>query len=677
MFFKAADAPLVDDLRARGLLWRYLPYEHSYPHCWRCDTPLIYYPLPSWYVRTTAIADQLLAENARTDWHPERIKDGRYGEWLRGNVDWALSRNRYWGTPLPIWRCSADATHLTCVGSLAELSELAGEDHAGLDPHRPYVDDVTIACPACGVPAARVPEVIDVWYDSGSMPFAQWGAPHRGMAEFERQFPAQYICEAIDQTRGWFYTLMAVNTLVFGRSPYETVLCLGLLLDGEGRKMSKHLGNVLDPFELFDRHGADAVRWLMLAGGSPWADRRVGHEGLEDVVRRVLLTYWNTASFFLLYASATGWTPGAGASAPADRPVLDRWALSELHATIAEVDDALESFDSLRAGRRISRLIDDLSNWYVRRSRRRFWDGDPDALATLHTCLDGLTRLMAPFTPFLTDWLWGRLHAPSAPDVRDSVHLAPWPVADPALADSGLADRMDLVRRIVDAGRAARATSAVRTRQPLARAMVGAGGFADLEEPLLRQIADELNVASVERLSGGGDLVDVAVKPNFRALGRRFGKRTPAVAAAIAAAGTPVGGRLAVTVDGEPVEVSGDELIITETPRAGWAVASESGLSVALDLEITPALARAGTARDVVRVLQDTRKAQALDVTDRIEAWWHSDRADTALALREHGATVAREVLAVSFTEGRPVAAIAPHHVADLDATFWLRRAGT
>ncbi|MGF7236241.1 MAG: isoleucine--tRNA ligase, partial [Frankia sp.] len=569
MFFKAADATLVEDLRARSLLWRHLPYEHSYPHCWRCDTPLIYYPLPSWYVRTTTVAEQMLAENASTDWHPERIKDGRYGEWLRGNVDWAVSRSRYWGTPLPIWRCSADATHLTCVESLAELSLLTGEDHSALDPHRPYVDDVTFGCPTCGATATRVPDVIDAWYDSGSMPFAQWGAPHRNLEQFESQFPAQYICEAIDQTRGWFYTLMAVNTLVFGQSPYQTVLCLGLLLDGDGRKMSKHLGNVLDPFELFDQHGADALRWLMLAGGSPWADRRVGHEALADVVRRVLLTYWNTASFFLLYASAAGWEPGAGASAPADRPVLDRWALSELHATIAEVDAALESFDSLRAGRRISTLIDDLSNWYVRRSRRRFWDGDPDALATLHTCLDGLTRLMAPFTPFLTDWLWGRLHAPSGPDVPDSVHLSRWPVADPALIDARLADRVDLVRRIVDAGRAARATSAVRTRQPLARAMVAAAGFAELEDPLLHQIADELNVASVERLSGGDDLVEVAVKPNFRALGRRFGKRTPLVAEAIAAADAAAlaaelreRGVAGVTVEGEPVEVTSDEVIV-------------------------------------------------------------------------------------------------------------------
>ncbi|WP_322747503.1 MULTISPECIES: isoleucine--tRNA ligase [unclassified Frankia] len=684
VFFKDADATLVDDLRARGVLWRAQDYTHSYPHCWRCHTPLIYYPLPSWYIRTTAIADRLLAENERTDWHPERIKNGRFGEWLRGNVDWALSRNRYWGTPLPIWRCTADPTHLTCVGSLLELSSLAGRDLSALDPHRPFVDDVTIACPTCSAVARRVPEVIDVWYDSGAMPFAQWGAPHRNGEQFEGQYPAQYICEAIDQTRGWFYTLMAVGTLVFDRSAYETVLCLGLLLDAEGRKMSKHIGNVLDPFELFDRHGADAVRWLMLAAGSPWSDRRVGHEALEDIVRKVLLTYWNTASFFVLYANAGGWAPGrAAASDPRTRPVLDRWAYSELHATITEVTEALDAFDSLRAGRRLARFIDDLSNWYVRRSRRRFWDADPDAMETLYACLDGVTRLMAPFTPFLTDALWSKLVVGVQPQAPDSVHLAGWPAASGDLVDARLAAQMDLVRRLVELGRAARASSGVRTRQPLARAVVATPEFAGLPADLRAQIAEELNVTTVEGATA--DVVDVTVKPNFRALGRRFGKRTPLVAAAIATAGPPVDGRLTVEVDGERLDLAGDDLIITETPREGWAVTSESGLSVALDLEITPALQRAGIARDVVRVLQDARKTSGLDITDRVEVRWSADRPETEQALREHGSIVAAEILAVTFTQhagapatpGADTAEPTPaggdgHTAPDLGLTFWL-----
>ncbi len=692
VFFKDADAALIDDLRSRGVLWRAEDYTHSYPHCWRCHTPLIYYPLPSWYIRTTAIADRLLAENERTDWHPERIKNGRFGEWLRGNVDWALSRSRYWGTPLPVWRCTADPAHLTCVGSLLELSGLAGRDLSALDPHRPFVDDVTITCPACAAVARRVPEVIDVWYDSGAMPFAQWGAPHRNGEQFEGQYPAQYICEAIDQTRGWFYTLMAVGTLVFDRSAYETVLCLGLLLDADGRKMSKHIGNVLDPFELFDRHGADAVRWLMLAAGSPWADRRVGHEALEDIVRKVLLTYWNTASFLVLYANAGGWAPGrAPASDPRTRPVLDRWVLSELHAAITEVTEALDAFDSLRAGRCLARFIDDLSNWYVRRSRRRFWEADPDALDTLYACLDGLTRLMAPFTPFLTDALWSKLVVGVRPQAPDSVHLADWPRAADDLVDTRLAAQMDLVRRLVELGRAARASSGVRTRQPLARAVVAAPEFAGLPADLRAQIADELNVAAVEGATA--DVVDVTVKPNFRALGRRFGKRTPLVAAAIATAGPPVHGRLTVEVDGDRLDLDGDDLIITETPREGWAVTSESGLSVALDLEITPALRRAGIARDVVRVLQDARKTSGLDITDRVDIRWSADTPATAQALLEHGSAVAAEVLAVSFTRaagpdtagptaagpdsgGSAPAAGTGHTAPDLGLTFWLSPAG-
>ena len=549
VFFKTADKTLVEDLRSRGILWRYEPYTHSYPLCWRCDTPLLYYALPSWYIRTTAVKDRLLEENANTRWYPPRIKDGRYGEWLRGNVDWALSRNRYWGTPLPIWRCTAEliapdvrrvarATLATCRPGLVSAR-----------PAPAVRRRRDVPCPECGERAERVPEVIDGWYDSGSMPFAQWGAPWHNKEEFEARYPAQYICEALDQTRGWFYTLMAVGTLVFDKSSYETVLCLGLILDAEGRKMSKHLGNVLDPFELFDRHGADAVRWLMLAGGSPWSDRRIGHEPLEEIVRKVLLTWWNTASFFNLYASANKWAPG-DVPAPADRPVLDRWALSELHATVAEVDAALEDFDSLRAGRRLARFIDDLSNWYVRRSRRRFWDGDPSALSTLHECLGVLCRLMAPFTPFLADTLWQRVWLAAYPNDEESVHLAAWPAADLALVDERLGQQVQLVRRVVELGRAARASSSVRTRQPLARALVAASGFAALDEQLRAQIADELNVASIETLAG--DLVEVSVKPNFRALGKRFGSRTPLVAKAVATAGRPAAdGTLTVLVDGE------------------------------------------------------------------------------------------------------------------------------
>ena len=375
LFFKDADKPLMADLAERGLLFQSAAHVHSYPHCWRCGTALLYYAMPSWYIRTTEIKSDLLLQNSLTNWQPPTIKDGRFGEWLRGNVDWALSRTRYWGTPLPLWEC--DEGHLTCVGSLAELASLAGSDLSGLDPHRPYVDEVTFRCPSCDGVARRVPEVIDAWFDSGSMPFAQHGSPLHNRADFEAAYPAQFICEAIDQTRGWFYSLMAVGTLVFGRSSYENVVCLGHVVDEQGRKMSKHLGNVMEPMGVMNAHGADAVRWFFAASGSPWGQRRIGPGVLDEIVRKVLLTYWNTASFLVLYANASSpaWTPEQAAAAPAhaDRTLLDRWLLGEVARCVLDVTTAMEAFDSAAAGRRIATLVDDLSNWYVRRSRRRFW----------------------------------------------------------------------------------------------------------------------------------------------------------------------------------------------------------------------------------------------------------------------------------------------------------------
>ena len=667
-FFKDADADLTEDLRARGLLWRAQVYEHSYPHCWRCDTPLINYATPSWYIRTTAIKDRLLEENAGTDWDPPTIRDGRYGDWLNNNIDWSLSRSRYWGTPLPIWRCAND--HLTCVGSRTELGTLAGADLGGLDPHRPFVDDVTVPCPSCGETASRVPEVIDCWYDAGSMPFAQWGAPHRNSETFERQYPAKFIAEAIDQTRGWFYTLMAIGTLVFDRSSYETVLCLGHIVDADGRKMSKHLGNILEPFELFERHGADPVRWLLLCVGTPWANRRVGDAAIEEVVRKVLLTYWNTVSFFTLYASTAGWQPGGETGEPT---AMDRWLVSELNDTVAEVTAGLEDFDTTRAGRRLTQFVDDLSNWYVRRCRRRFWKGDPAALATLHETLLTLTRTLAPFVPFLTEEVWSCLGEP------ESVHLASWP--SPGPVDARLSEQMALVRRLVELGRATRAESGVKTRQPLSRALVGAAGWADVPEELRRQVAEELNVATVDRLDEAAGLVDVTVKPSFRDLGRRFGKETPKVAAAIGAADPAAlaaalaAGTATVEVDGAPVTLEPSECVVTETPREGWAVATEAGATLALDLEITPELRRAGVARDVVRALQESRKSIGLDVSDRIELWWDAS-GEAADAVEEHAATIADEVLAVSMERGKPDRDLAPHTAPDLGLTWWLRGAG-
>jgi isoleucyl-tRNA synthetase len=683
VFFKTADKALVDDLRSRGLLYRLTPYEHSYPHCWRCDTALLYYALPSWYIRTTAIKGALLRENEKTNWYPDTIKHGRYGDWLRNNIDWALSRNRYWGTPLPLWRCEND--HVTAVASRAELGELAGRDLSDLDPHRPYIDEISFACKECGLPATRVPEVIDAWYDSGSMPFAQFGYPYDGADEFKRSYPADFICEAIDQTRGWFYTLMAVGTLVFDESSYRNVLCLGHILAEDGRKMSKHLGNILEPIPLMDKHGADALRWYMLAGGSPWSARRIGDDALEEVVRKVLLTYWNTAAYLVLYANASNWTPGAApAPEPATRPLLDRWALSELHATVREVDEALEEFDSARAGRRIAQFVDDLSNWYVRRSRRRFWDGDPAALSTLHECLTTLTLVMAPFTPFITEEVYGTLVAGVDSAAPDSVHLRAWPTLDESLVDVRLSEQMALVRRLVELGRAARAESKVRTRQPLGRALVHTAGWRSLPRELQDQVTDELNVREVvsDDAVGGLAVVQTVVKPNFRALGKRFGNQTKLVADAItssdhaALAAALADGSASVEVNGERVELSADEVVVTETPTLGWAVASDAGVSVALDLELTDELRAAGLAREVVRFVQDARKSSGLEITDRIELWWQADSDALAAALREHRDAIGREVLAVSVEGGRPNADVKPHRDDDLGLTVWLRAAG-
>jgi isoleucyl-tRNA synthetase len=693
MFFKDADAPIVSDLTDRGLLFLVEPYQHSYPHCWRCHTPLLYYALPSWYIRTTQIKDELLAENERTNWQPPTIKHGRYGEWLRGNVDWALSRTRYWGTPLPIWECAEH--HLTCVGSLADLSALAGTDLAGLDPHRPYVDDVVISCRECGARAHRVPEVIDAWYDSGSMPFARHGAPLLNKEEFERTYPAQFICEAIDQTRGWFYSLMAVGTLVFGRSAYENVVCLGLVVDERGRKMSKHLGNVLEPIPLMEAHGADAVRWFFAAAGSPWSTRRIGAGALDEIVRKVLLTYWNTVSFLVLYANAAAaqgraWGPADMADAPpaAARPLLDRWVLSELHAVTADVTEALDGFDTAGAGRRLAAFIDDLSNWYVRRSRRRFWEGPATsdgaaAFATLYTCLETLTRLMAPIAPFLTDYVWGVLRPADGPD---SVHLAGWPRPASGLIDRDLSAQMALTRRLVELGRSARAAAAVQIRQPLPRALVAAPGFAGLAPELRAEIATELNVRSLDTLTTvADDLVDHVVKPNFRALGRRFGKATPAVASALTAAdpaavaaAMAASGEFTVLVDGAAVVLGPDEVIVTQTPRSGWTVAAEGGETVALEVAITPELRREGLAREVIRLVQYARKSDGLHVSDRIRLRWEASDPDLTAALAEHGPLIASEVLAVEFAPGQPGpdadrgTVIHKHADQDLGLEFWL-----
>ena len=658
---KEADPDITEDLRARGLLLRDEPYEHTYPLCWRCDTPLLYMARSSWYIRTTARRERLLEVNESVGWFPDHVKHGRYGNWLENNVDWALSRERYWGTPLPVWRCGNK--HATVVGSLKELSDLAGRDVSGVDPHRPAIDEVTLTCPECGEEATRVPEVIDTWYDSGAMPYAQWGYHPdlgRGMEPFDKRFPADFISEGIDQTRGWFYSLMAEGVLLFDDTAYRNCIVLGLLLDREGRKMSKRLGNVVDPWDVFDNQGADALRWFFLAAGSPWSDRRVHPDAIEEGVRRVLLTLWNVYSFLVTYANADDMDPDTIDIEPKDRPLLDRWILSRLSATSAAARDGLDAYDATSSAREIARFVDDLSNWYLRLARRRFRgpggapsEDAPAAHRTLHECLTTLARLMAPFTPFITEAIWRNLaHAP------ESVHLADYPEADAAARDGELEAAMHIAREAVSLGRTVRTEAKVRVRQPLARAAIHVPGDPRALDPLVDLVAEELNVKEVAFTESTARLATWSAKPNFRALGPRLGPRVKEVARALEGDDGTLAGALAhgesvsVETSEGPVELSPEEVDLSQETTGGWGVAAEGGLTVALDLEITPELAREGIARELVRLVQDARKAAGLRVSDRIELGVEAE-GEVAEALREHGDWVAGETLAVSLGAGK------------------------
>jgi isoleucyl-tRNA synthetase len=659
VFFKEADKALIKDLKSRNLMFKNSQFEHSYPHCWRCHTALMYYAQPSWYIKTTSIKKDLLRENLKTNWHPETIKTGRFGDWLNNNIDWAVSRNRYWGTPLPIWRC--ENKHEICVSSLSELGELSGKELSKLDPHRPFVDDIKFECKECSSVMERTPEVIDCWYDSGAMPFAQWGYPHQENSEkeFRAAYPADFICEAIDQTRGWFYTLMTIGTLVFDKSSYKTVLCLGHILDKDGRKMSKHLGNVLEPIPLMNQHGADAVRWYMLAAGSPWSARRVGHDAISDVVRKTLLTYWNTISFFTLYANAADFKV---TTLSKDLTLMDRWILSELNKLIEGVDTALEAFDSQSAGALLAAFIDDLSNWYVRRSRRRFWDGDPVALNTLYFCLKNLTLLLAPMVPFISEHVWQKLVKSCEADQIESVHLANFPKFDKGMIDEKLSTSVALSRRLVELGRAARAESAVKIRQPLSRALISAPGWDQISEEIKSHIADELNILALDGIhAAGSDLVDISVKANFRTLGTKFGANVQEIAKQISATDATLmvkdlrknkTFKLKVEINGKSkdIEIEIEDLIITETPRTGWSVASHAGESLALDLELTPELIRAGLVREVIRAIQEERKNIGLDISDRITVSWNGPT-ELAQVISSATAEISAEVLATKMQQ--------------------------
>ncbi len=643
----ALAAELIDDLRARGLLFKADDYEHSYPHCWRCGTPLIYYAKASWYIMTTAVRERMLQENDAVAWYPEHVKHGRFGDWLKNNVDWALSRERYWGTPLPVWRCAEGHVHV--VGSFTELNELSGVILE--DPHRPFVDDVQFPCPECAQPMRRVPEVIDVWFDSGAMPFAQLHAPHENEQLFKHNFPADFVCEALDQTRGWFYSLLAVSTLLFDASPYRNVVCLGLILDSEGQKMSKSKGNTVEPWQVLDTYGADAFRWYFFTSKQPWDGYRFSEEAIGEGVRLFLKQLWSTYFFYTLYANANAQTlmEGATDTAPDD---LDVWALSRLADVVELVGERLDAYDATSAGRAIAELVDELSNWYVRRSRRRFWDGDATAFATLRTCLLTVAKLLAPFCPFVADEIYDNLDGTLA-----SVHLCDFPSpAELPPRDVELEAAMAIARETVRLGLAARGQAKIKVRQPLAEAVVvAAGRERSAIERLEGVVREELNVRRVRFVAGAEELGEYEVKANYRTLGPRFGKDMPRVAEAIAAldpahvvAAVRGGTEVGVAIDGRDHTLGAEDLLVSMHAPEGYSVEREGAHAVALDLAIDEDLRREGRAREVVHAVQSARKSAGLEVEDRIELCLSGDPAllDAAAAHRDYlvGETLAVEL---------------------------------
>ncbi|CAJ2376549.1 MAG: Isoleucine--tRNA ligase [Arenicellales bacterium IbO2] len=658
-FFKEADAPLTKILKERGLLFAAETIRHNYPFGWRTGDPLIYYAKEAWYIRTTEIKERLVELNRTINWVPPGIRDGRFGNWLENNIDWALSRERFWGTPLPVWR--SDDGDCICIGSLGELEELASRKLRDVDLHRPQIDEITFV--KDGKTYRRVPEVIDCWFDSGAMTYAQWHYPFENRETFERHFPADYICEAIDQTRGWFYTLHAIAALVSDSVAYKNCVCLSHIVDAHGKKMSKSQGNIVDPDEVFDSIGADPLRWLFLARTAPDAQKRISTGIVREVAASFVNTFWNTYAFFVLYARLDEVDLGREI-APEKRPEIDRWALALAHQTVKDATDALDRYDARGAGLAIEKLVDQLSNWYVRRNRRRFWksergDDKQAAYLTLFECIDLCARLMAPFMPFLSDAVYRNLHGADK-GAPESVHLTEWPRFDEARLNAQLVFEMDMVQRAVGLGRSAREESRVRVRQPLPRMRIGAadaGARAALKKHEA-QIREELNIKRVEFIGAGADaeIVRYAVEPNFSALGKRHGKRMPAIKAALAKADgarikaqLDAGENFAVKIGGEKIEFAPEDIKVRTTSAPGYACARDETLLVALDTEISEELRVEGIARELVRAVQDARKSAGLEVSDRIDlAVTGSARVEAAL--REHRGHIMSETLSESLS---------------------------
>ncbi|MFN8446000.1 MAG: isoleucine--tRNA ligase [Caldilineaceae bacterium] len=658
-FVKAADPEIMEELKKRGLLYKSGVYLHTYPFCWRCDTPLIYWAKSTWYIRTSQYKQNLVDNNQQINWYPDHIKNGRFGDWLENNVDWALGRDRFWGTPIPIWKSDLPgSTYMECIGSIEELETRSGHKLENVDLHRPYVDNVTWTAPDGGT-MRRVKEVADVWLDSGAMPIAQWHYPFENQAEYEEQAQADYICEAIDQTRGWFYSLHAVGTLLYDRPAYKNVICLGHILAEDGSKMSKSKGNVVNPWDMMSQYGADATRWYMYTASPPGNSRRFSGNLVGETVRKFLNTLWNTYSFFVTYANLSEWRVTSGESDTHN--LLDRWLLSELNILVRNVTEAMENYDVLGATRPVAEFVDTLSNWYVRLSRRRFWDGDPAALSTLYEALVTVSQLLAPTTPFIADEIYQNLVA-SQGKGADSVHLSTWPEVNQALIDEQLSVDMALVQKVTSLGHAARQNANLKVRQPLAQVVVRTRNGE--EEASLRRLSqlmlDELNVKSMEFTRASGDLVDVAVFPYPKQLGQKYGKGFPKIKAAMAtmdqaelAAKLQAGETVEVVADGESFAVAPEDVDVRVTPRSGFSVAEGNGYFVAVTTTVTKELEVEGNARELVRRIQQLRKDAGLEISDRIVLTL-SGPALVGDVVSQWGNYIQEETLAVELTQAAP-----------------------
>ncbi len=625
-----ANPKIVEDLKERGLLFSINKVKHSYPFCWRCESRLIYYAKKSWYIKTSQIKDDLLASNREVNWYPEHIKNGRFGNWLENNIDWALTRERYWGTPLPVWE--DEKGHNICIGSVEELKERASNFPDKLDLHRPYVDGIIIKCDKCGSDMRRVPEVIDVWFDSGSMPYSQYHYPFENKKVFADNFPADFICEGIDQTRGWFYTLLAISTLLFKKSCFKNVLCLGLINDEKGQKMSKSKGNVVEPWDVLNRQGADALRWYFFTSVSPWLPKNFSTGAIDEVIRKFLLTLWNTYSFFVIYANIDDFNPYDYDLEVKDRFEIDRWIISELNSTIKGVNRLMDNFNVTESGRLIQDFVDVLSNWYVRRSRRRFWKSEEDrdkisAYKTLYECLVTVSKLCAPFIPFMSESIYGNL-AGSLGHCEESVHLESYPAADESLLDKNLSFKMDTARKVVGLGRSVRSRVNIKIRQPIEKVLIYFDkdeGKKEAVEHFKDIITSELNVKKIEFVKKLEELVSYDIKPDLNLVGKKYGSMIPEIKEALlkensvrTALKVKSGKNITLKIDGKQIELLPEEILIDIKNREGLGVESDGQMTVGLSTVLSPELLEEGFCRELVHQIQNLRKEAGFEIENTI-----------------------------------------------------------